>query len=242
MVLDQRLSAEMTPAVRGRPRSLQASSLRHRRSNRATAGGNRKGYSGYENDGVLAWSQVYHVRNRVYHAGLGQWTRRDSLEYDDGINLYAYVGSSPLIWSDPSGLKSVPCTATCDFFDGGKNIETSFPHFNVPDYCQYYILQFCCTAAAKTMCACYAKFRPWIRTRMSWLCESLGRLDYKTCIDINCPQKAQRGPKKPDPWGIDSPPGFPDRPRLASSQATESNGLDGSCRSRSQRLVLIWDH
>src|SRR5688572_25905503 len=69
----------------------------------AIAGGNRKGYAGYENDGVLANSWIYHVRHRMYHVSLGRWLRRDPLEYHDGAHLFAYVQSNPCTIRDPSG-------------------------------------------------------------------------------------------------------------------------------------------
>ncbi len=74
--------------------------------------GNRKGYAGYEFDDVLAGSaSIHHVRNRVYHAQLGRWTRRDPLGYVDGANLYGYGRSNPIVSFDPNGTAtdSTPC-------------------------------------------------------------------------------------------------------------------------------------
>ena len=64
--------------------------------------GNRKGYGGYELDPVLAYT-IWHVRNRVFIADLGRWTRRDPLGYVDGSNLYEYVRSNPIAGVDPQG-------------------------------------------------------------------------------------------------------------------------------------------
>ena len=50
--------------------------------------GSRFGYAGYEAD--FATDLLMHVRNRVYHAPLGRWTRRDPLSYVDGASLYQY--------------------------------------------------------------------------------------------------------------------------------------------------------
>jgi len=64
--------------------------------------GNRYGYAGYESDFVS--DLLMHVRNRLYHAVLGRWTRRDPLGYVDGASLYQYVGSRPITGLDAMGL------------------------------------------------------------------------------------------------------------------------------------------
>jgi len=70
--------------------------------------GNRFGYAGYESDFIS--DLLMHVRNRVYHATLGRWTRRDPLGYVDGASLYQYVGSRPVEAGDPFGTYSAtPC-------------------------------------------------------------------------------------------------------------------------------------
>ncbi|MFM9958558.1 MAG: RHS repeat-associated core domain-containing protein [Phycisphaerales bacterium] len=75
-------------------------------------GGHRKGYCGYEHD--LVNHSVMHVRNRVYFAELGRWTRRDPLGYVDGMNLYAYVAERPIVSIDSTGLMSV-ANKQCEF-------------------------------------------------------------------------------------------------------------------------------
>lgn len=42
-------------------------------------------------------------RNRYLHPGLGRFLQQDQLEYIDGMNLYRYVQSNPLILMDPTG-------------------------------------------------------------------------------------------------------------------------------------------
>ena len=78
--------------------------------------GNTIGYAGYEHDPVLltpsalsadpnqSSAAYYHVRHRVYDAGLGRWTRRDPLGYVDGMGLYEYCASEVLACSDGYGL------------------------------------------------------------------------------------------------------------------------------------------
>jgi len=77
---------------------------------------NRRGYAGYEFDptfeGAERW--LYHVRHRVYDAEVGRWTRRDPLGYVDGMSLYEYVRSMPIITVDPDGrliVQAVCCVA-----------------------------------------------------------------------------------------------------------------------------------
>jgi RHS repeat-associated protein len=47
---------------------------------------------------------MYQVRHREYHPTLGRWVQRDPVGYHDGMNLYEYVGSNPIIGLDPKGL------------------------------------------------------------------------------------------------------------------------------------------
>ncbi len=66
---------------------------------------NRVGYAGYRYDPTFkgAGRTIYHVRHRVYDADVGRWTRRDPLGYVDGMSLYEYVASRPVIGVDPRG-------------------------------------------------------------------------------------------------------------------------------------------
>ncbi|MBK9189663.1 MAG: RHS repeat-associated core domain-containing protein [Phycisphaerales bacterium] len=82
--------------------------------------GNRRGYAGYEYAPELegtgaAGRHLYHVRNRVYDADVGRWTRRDPLGYVDGMGLYEYVKSRPLIAVDPTGQLALECAAGAMF-------------------------------------------------------------------------------------------------------------------------------
>ncbi len=51
-----------------------------------------------------AETQNYYVRNRYYLPTLGRWLTRDPIGYQGGINLYAYVQSSPVGNVDGEGL------------------------------------------------------------------------------------------------------------------------------------------
>ncbi len=78
----------------------------------SSAVANRAGYAGYESDPWLTGStnrqrSFYHVRHRFYDAGLGRWHQRDPMGYVDGVSLYQYARSSPIIGMDPMGLAFV---------------------------------------------------------------------------------------------------------------------------------------
>jgi RHS repeat-associated protein len=64
----------------------------------------RKGYAGYENDGVV--SRFSHVRHRVLDSLLGRWTRRDPAGYVDGTHLMVFGRSNSIRWMDPTGWLS----------------------------------------------------------------------------------------------------------------------------------------
>ena len=53
------------------------------------------------------------LRARYYDTTVGRFISRDPIEYEDGINIYAYVKSNPLNYSDPEGLKEKVKT-NCD--------------------------------------------------------------------------------------------------------------------------------
>ncbi|MBX3410944.1 MAG: hypothetical protein KF859_13800 [Phycisphaeraceae bacterium] len=72
---------------------------------------NRRGYAGYEYDPA---TQQWHVRHRVLVSEMGRWNRRDPLGYVDGMSVYEYVGSMPVVAVDPSGLMPPPAPGRRD--------------------------------------------------------------------------------------------------------------------------------
>jgi RHS repeat-associated protein len=50
-------------------------------------------------------AQLYHYRARAYDPVMGRFLQTDPIGYDDGPNIYAYVGGDPVNGSDPSGLE-----------------------------------------------------------------------------------------------------------------------------------------
>ncbi len=76
-------------------------------------------FAGYRWDGE---SELYQVRFRCLHSGLGRWTQRDPTEYVDGPNLYGYVGENPICFIDDSGQATKSngdkdCEALCSAYE-----------------------------------------------------------------------------------------------------------------------------
>ena len=66
------------------------------------------GRFGYFEDEEL---EQYYVRARHYSPMHARWLSEDPIGYRGGINLHEYVGNSPLMRTDPTGLKQV-----CGFY------------------------------------------------------------------------------------------------------------------------------
>ena len=47
---------------------------------------------------------LYYYRARYYAFDIGRFLQTDPSGFDDGMNMYAYVGNSPVTFHDPSGL------------------------------------------------------------------------------------------------------------------------------------------
>ncbi len=68
----------------------------------SSAENNRYTYTGREYDEALG---VYHYRARMYDSASGRFCSRDPIGFEGSTwNLFEYVGSQPMIGSDPSGL------------------------------------------------------------------------------------------------------------------------------------------
>ena len=98
----------------------------------ASAYANEILYAGYRHDPETG---LYLARRRYHHPTLGRWTTRDPIGYDDGMSLYEYVGSGPIVLTDPQGLflglegSSGPRVGTADWVWTGKKsivIKTAY--------------------------------------------------------------------------------------------------------------------
>ena len=54
------------------------------------------------------WMIQYH-RNRFYDYRTGRWLNQDPIGYQDGVNLYEYVKSNPVMYYDEYGLRCGRC-------------------------------------------------------------------------------------------------------------------------------------
>jgi RHS repeat-associated protein len=66
-------------------------------------GAGNQGRFQYTGQAWLAEVGLYHYKARVYSPTLGRFLQTDPTGYDDGPNLYAYVGSDPINHTDPTG-------------------------------------------------------------------------------------------------------------------------------------------
>ena len=70
---------------------------------------------------------LYYLRARYYAPGIGRFTQKDVI-YNDGLNLYAYCNSNPVMYSDPSGFAKETCKSKvggeCGSESGSKAIGT----------------------------------------------------------------------------------------------------------------------
>ena len=73
---------------------------------------------------------LYYLRARYYNASLGRFTQEDTI-YNDGLNLYAYCNSNPVMYSDPSGFAKETCKSKvggeCDCESGTPSEKVKVP-------------------------------------------------------------------------------------------------------------------
>ena len=59
---------------------------------------------------------LYYYRARYYDPEIGRFLNEDPIEFDGGINFYAYVGNNPVNYVDPFGLAR---QCICEAFGAG---------------------------------------------------------------------------------------------------------------------------
>jgi len=47
---------------------------------------------------------LYYYRARYYNVEIGRFIQPDPIGYNDGMNMYVYVGNNPVVYTDPMGL------------------------------------------------------------------------------------------------------------------------------------------
>jgi hypothetical protein len=60
------------------------------------------------------------MRARIYDPKLGRFLQPEPIGYDDGMNMYAYVGGDPVNMADPSGISRWPSRLELKRADSGS--------------------------------------------------------------------------------------------------------------------------
>ena len=90
---------------------------------------NRLRYNAQTED-ELTW--LYYLRARYYAPNIGRFTQEDVI-YNDGLNLYAYCNSNPVMYSDPSGFAKETCKSKVGGECGSESGSETGPYAYLED-------------------------------------------------------------------------------------------------------------
>ncbi|TWT39917.1 hypothetical protein KOR42_50630 [Thalassoglobus neptunius] len=82
-------------------------------------------------------TELYLVRNRFYHTGLGTWLSRDPVGYTSSLSLYEFVDSGPLTFFDPTGLEPAGYNHPYPLYLGGQNDQPLF-YLKEPEHTKFH--------------------------------------------------------------------------------------------------------
>ena len=91
----------------------------------ASAGGGTNTESGYTGASTPNQTGGFtYLRNRWYDPATGRFLTQDPIGLAGGVNLYAYAGNDPVMYSDPFGL----CKEVGNCVQGDKGVEDALDH------------------------------------------------------------------------------------------------------------------
>ena len=137
--------------------------------------------------------KIMYYRNRYYDTETGRLLTHDPMDYVDGMNLYEYVKSNPVIGLDPQGLFSSigdPGMSNDDVDNLTNTLEDSFIASSLQRICDRYDFCSCCEATGirnYNRNQCYAEARAlgleYASRMRDWINQRRGQYNY--CYDYS---------------------------------------------------------
>uniref|UniRef100_UPI0025C36ECD RHS repeat-associated core domain-containing protein n=1 Tax=Acidovorax sp. TaxID=1872122 RepID=UPI0025C36ECD len=87
-----------------------------------TTTGQRFRYTGQQ---LISGLGLYHYKARFYSPALGRFLQTDPIGMADDLNLYAYVGNSPVNFTDPSGLSAADVEGLKSSITGSQSVQVA---------------------------------------------------------------------------------------------------------------------